>query len=166
MSLKADLDATCSELIAGGSHEIDGAIALADNELVKHPIEQLHQHRILCVDDEILGTRMRAQILREHGYSVVVHHSPLSVLCCDLFIFNLAILDFQMPELNGKDLLLRMRALGVKFPILLLTGRLEALSYEDRVLFARCIDKAAPVDRLLDTIAEFLNPNELPDYGL
>jgi hypothetical protein len=33
---------------------------------------QLHKHRILCVDDEIPGTRMRGEILREHGYSVVL----------------------------------------------------------------------------------------------
>ena len=34
---------------------------------------QINKHRILCVDDEIPGTRMRGEILRERGYSVVLY---------------------------------------------------------------------------------------------
>jgi CheY-like chemotaxis protein len=126
---------------------------------------QVHKHRILCVDDEVLGTTMRAEILKEHGYSVVVLHSPLEATRCDLSMFNLAILDFEMPWLNGRELLLRMRALGASFPIVLLTGRLATLSHEDRVLFSQCIDKGMPMDRLLDTVANFLDPNQSPDFG-
>jgi CheY-like chemotaxis protein len=126
---------------------------------------RVRQHRILCVDDDVLGTTMRAEILKEHGYLVVVFHSPLEVTRCDFSIFNLAILDFEMPGLNGRELLLRMRALGARFPIVLLTGRLATLPHEDRVLFSRCIDKDMPMHHLLDTIAKFLDPNQRPDYG-
>jgi CheY-like chemotaxis protein len=122
--------------------------------------------RILCVDDDIVSTSIRAEILREHGYSVVLYDRPLAALRSDLSMFDLAILDFDMPELNGRELLLRMRALGARFPVVLLTGCVEMLSSEDRVLFARCIDKGMPVYRLLDTIAEFLDPNQIPDCGL
>jgi CheY-like chemotaxis protein len=73
---------------------------------------QSHKYRILCVDDDVLGTTMRAEILKEHGLSVVVFYSPLEVTCCDLSTFNLAILDFEMPGLNGRELLLRIRAMG------------------------------------------------------
>ena len=127
---------------------------------------QLHKHRILCVDDEIPGTRMRGEILREHGYSVVLYHCPLAVLHCDLSMFDLAILDFEMPGLNGRELFMRMRSLGARFPIVLLTGRLEAPSYEDARLFARCIDKGMPIHFLLNSLVEFLEPNQVPDYGL
>jgi CheY-like chemotaxis protein len=120
-------------------------------------------HRILCVDDEIIGTTVRGEILKEQGYSVVLYHCPLAVLRCDLSAFDLAILDFQMPGLNGRELFLRMRASGARFPIVLLTGCMEALSYEDRVLFARCLDKGMPIQHLLETITEFLDPNQVPD---
>jgi CheY-like chemotaxis protein len=126
---------------------------------------QVHSHRILCVDDDVLGTTMRAEILREHGYSVVVYHSPFEVTRCDLSVFNLAILDFEMPGLNGRELMLRMRELGARFPIVLLTGCLATLSNEDRALFSGCIDKGMPMDRVLETIANFLDPNQRPDYG-
>ena len=121
--------------------------------------------RILCVDDDIVGTRIRGEILKERGYSVVLYHCPLTVLRCDLSVFDLAVLDFQMPGLNGRELFLHMRALGARFPIVLLTGCMDALSYEDRVLFARCLDKGMPIQRLLETIAEFLDPNQIPDCG-
>lgn len=126
---------------------------------------RIHKQRILCVDDDVLGTTMRAEILKEHGFSVIVFHSPLEVTRCDLSTFNLAILDFEMPGLNGRELLLRIRAMGARFPIVLLTGCLAGLSHEDCVLFARCIDKSMPIHYLLDTIAEYLNPNQGPDYG-
>ncbi|MGB8534876.1 MAG: response regulator [Acidobacteriaceae bacterium] len=123
------------------------------------------KHRILCVDDEIEGTRLRGEILVEQGYSISICHSPLAALRYDLSLFDLAIVDFQMPELNGLELLLRMRALGARFPVVLLTGSLDALSHEDRILFARWIDKGRSIQQLLDTIAEFLDPNQIPDFG-
>jgi CheY-like chemotaxis protein len=121
------------------------------------------KHRILCVDDEIIGTRIRADILKEYGYSVVLYHCPLAVFRCDLRMFDLAVLDFHMPGLNGRELSLCMRALGAMFPIVLLTGRIDALSYDERILFARCINKGMPVQRLLQTIAELLDRDQVPD---
>ena len=59
---------------------------------------QGRKHRILCVDDEIAGTRIRGEILEKHGYSVVLYHSPLADLRCDLSLFDLAVVDFQMPD--------------------------------------------------------------------
>jgi CheY-like chemotaxis protein len=127
--------------------------------------EQHRLYRILCVDDERIGSKIRGEILTEHGYFVVLYHCPLAVLHCDFSIFDLAVIDFQMPGLNGRELFLRMRALGAKFPIVLLTGCMNALSYEDLVLFARCIDKGMPIQHLLETVAEFLDPNQVPDCG-
>jgi CheY-like chemotaxis protein len=126
---------------------------------------QVSKRRILCVDDEIVATRLRGEILEEHGYSVVLYHCPLAALHCDLSVFDLAVLDFQMPGLNGQELFLSMRALGARFPIILLTGSIDALSYEDRVLFARSLDKSRPIKYLLEVIEGFLNPNQIPDFG-
>jgi len=131
----------------------------------KVPPDIVRKQTILCVDDQILGARIRAEILKEHGYSVVLYHSPLAALSCDFLAISIAIVDFAMPELNGRELLLRLRALGARFPIVLLSGSADTLSHEDRVLFSRCIDKGMPIQCLLDTIAEFLDPNQIPDFG-
>jgi CheY-like chemotaxis protein len=129
------------------------------------PPVQINRHRILCVDDEIIGTEIHGEILNEHGYEVVLYRCPFAALRCDFSIFELAILDFQMPGLNGRELLLRLRALGARFPIVLMTGCLAELSREDRVLFARCFDESMPIHCLLETIAEFLDPSQPRDYG-
>lgn len=89
------------------------------------PSSQLRRRHILCVDDEIAGTRLRGEILEEHGYSTLLCHCPIEVLTCDVFSFDLAVLDFQMPGLNGRDLFLRLRALGARFPVILLSGCLS-----------------------------------------
>ena len=145
---------------------------LTDSDRVsadKLPVDALpasvHKHHILRGDDDVLGANIRAEVLEENGYSVVVFHSPLEATCCDLSTFSLAILDFEMPGLNGRELLLRIRAMGARFPIVLLTGRLEGLSRADCVSFSRCIDKSMPVRFLLDTISEFLGPSQDADYG-
>lgn len=154
MKLRADLATIRYEIMAAFPLEIRDETAHSDVLPVNVPRSQF---RILLVDDEILGTTTRTEILREHGYSVDFFHSPLTALRSDFSVFQLAIVDFQMPELNCKELLLRMRASGAKFPIALLTGSVEALSNEDHVLFARCIDKGTPISILLDAIAEFLH---------
>jgi CheY-like chemotaxis protein len=125
------------------------------------PFLQNRRVRILCVDDEILGTQIRGDILEQHGYEVVIYHRPSEVLNGDLSIFDLGVLDFEIPGLNGRELLLRMRALGADFPVVLLSGYADFLPDEDRDLFDSCIDKTRPIQYLLDSIAELLNPNRV-----
>jgi CheY-like chemotaxis protein len=123
------------------------------------------RYRILCVDDDVIGTQIRGEFFEALGYSVVLYNSPLAALSCDLSTIDLGVFDFEMPELNGRELLLRMRAAGARFPIILLTGHCVSLSHEDRVLFTQCIDKGGPIQRLLNSITKLLDPNQLPDYG-
>jgi CheY-like chemotaxis protein len=123
------------------------------------------QRRVLCVDDDVLGLALRGKILELEGYSVTLLSCPLQALRCDLSTFDLAILDFEMPGMNGRELLLHMRALHARFPILLFSASASSLSPEERLLFSRCIDKCVPVRHLLDTIAIFLDPNEIPDLS-
>jgi DNA-binding response OmpR family regulator len=113
----------------------------------------------------LLELALRGKILELQGYAVVLVSCPRQALRCDLSTFDLAILDFDMPGMNGRDLFLRMRARHARFPILLLSGSASTLSLEDRVLFSQCLDKGGPVRHLLDIIAAFLDPNEIPDFG-
>jgi CheY-like chemotaxis protein len=123
------------------------------------------QKRILCVDDNVVELTLRGKILESKGYSVVLLSCPIQALRCDLSAFDLAVLDFDMPGLNGRDLFLRMRALHARFPILLLSACASTLCPDDCVLFSRCLNKGEPVGNLLDVIAAFLDPNEIPDFG-
>jgi len=74
------------------------------------------QKRILCVDDNVLELTLRGKILELQGYSVVLLSCPIQALRSDLSTFDLAILDFDMPRMNGRDLFLGMRALHAGLP--------------------------------------------------
>src|SRR5271163_55944 len=82
-----------------------------DEMHLNSPAMQINRRRILFVDDEVIGTEMLAEVLADHAYDVVLCHCPFAAPDCDLSFFKLAILEFQMPSLNGRELLLRFRAL-------------------------------------------------------
>lgn len=60
------------------------------------------------------------------------------------------------PPLSEREILLRTRAFGARIPIVLLIGCLDALFYEELVLFAHYVDKSMSMQCLLDTIADSL----------
>jgi RNA polymerase sigma factor (sigma-70 family) len=122
------------------------------------------RRRILCVDDDQVGSRLCGKILEEEGYSVVLRHCPLEALRCDFSRVDLAILDFELPHMNGHKLLLEMRARGARFPIILLSGSTAFLRADERVLFSECVDKAQPIYDLFAVIFRFLNPDAMPDF--
>jgi CheY-like chemotaxis protein len=124
------------------------------------------RRQIICVDDDAQCLRCQGELLEDLGYCVKLCGSPAAALSCDLGMFDLGVVDFDLPGLNGRELLLRMRAAGARFPIILVTGYLGSLSYEDRVLFTHCVDKCEPVRSLVEMIARLLDPDQLPDYGI
>jgi DNA-binding response OmpR family regulator len=126
--------------------------------------------QILCVDDDDQTLQLRRQVLEAQGYCVLSIQKPLEALRCDLSIVQLAVVDFEMPDLNGLQLLLRLRAARASFPIVLVSGRSDELEREVRRLFHACISKAEPVHRLLDVIRSYLtaapDPPQCPEEFL
>jgi CheY-like chemotaxis protein len=111
---------------------------------------------ILCVDDDHVGLGLRAALLEDEGYSVTAVSCPLMALEYDVSQFHLAILDFDMPTLNGFQLLLRLRTAHASFPIMLLSGMSRELPNDMRIMFSSCLDKGEPIPVLLNTIRSFL----------
>jgi CheY-like chemotaxis protein len=118
---------------------------------------------LLLVDDDRTGLYLRGHILEQAGYTVTLRSDPKQALQCDMNSFDLAIVDFDMPGCDGRELLLRMRALKARFPILLLSGSVDTLPWETRVLFARCIAKPTCNQALLAAVTAFLEQSVLPD---
>jgi CheY-like chemotaxis protein len=116
---------------------------------------------ILCVDDDHIGLGLRAALLEHAGYSVTAVSCPFRALEYDVSQFHLAILDFDMPALNGFQLLLRLRTARASFPIVLLSGMSRELPNDMRIMFSSCLDKGEPIPILLDTIRSHLAP--IPD---
>ena len=116
---------------------------------------------ILCVDDDRVGLQVRAALLEEEGYSVTAVSCPLMALEYDVSQFHLAILDFDMPALNGFQLFLRLRAAHAAFPIVLHSGMSRELSNDMRRVFSSCHDKGETIHLLLNTVRSYLT--SIPD---
>jgi CheY-like chemotaxis protein len=120
-------------------------------------------YRILCVDDDLVVLQARKVLLESEGYVVVVVDCPLEALRQDFSVIDLALVDYDMPAMNGRDLLLRMRASKATFPIVLLSGQAYGLPVEVRVLFSACLEKGAPVREVLAIIERFRRQGDVLD---
>ena len=81
--------------------------------------------RVLLVEDDESVGRVISTILQREGFAVVHHtdgESALKAAAAELFV--LAVVDVNLPKLNGLDLVTHMRRLPAtaKMPVVLLTG--------------------------------------------
>ncbi len=87
--------------------------------------------RILLVEDEAYLARMIARVLGEEGYTADTVSNGRSVLARALAeAFDLLIVDWMLPDLDGVQIVRRLRAAEVGVPVLMLTARGQI---EDRV---------------------------------
>jgi DNA-binding response OmpR family regulator len=93
--------------------------------------KQMTAH-ILLVEDEVKLARFIELELGSEGYRVSVAHDGMTGLSLARESQpDLAILDWMMPGLTGVELCRRLRATGIKVPVILLTARDEV---GDRVI--------------------------------
>ena len=109
--------------------------------------------RILCVDDDTTGLKLRGAILERNGYCTTLEADPIKVLSWENLDFDTAIVDFEMPGLNGLQLLQRLRARGLACPVILLSGHISFLDDDQRGHFTCCLDKCQPVADLLGCLS-------------
>ena len=83
--------------------------------------------KILVVDDESRMRKLVRDFLVKKGYEVLEAADGEEAL--DLFYadkdISLIILDVMMPKMNGVEVLRKLRAEGVKTPVMMLTAKAE-----------------------------------------
>jgi DNA-binding response OmpR family regulator len=125
--------------------------------------------QILLVEDEIKLARFIELELESEGYRVSVAHDGMSGLALVRESeADLAILDWMLPGLTGVELCRRLRATGIKIPVILLTAKDEV---GDRVtgLDAGADDylvKPFSIEELLARIRAHLRRTQEPDTDL
>jgi len=80
-------------------------------------------HLVLCVDDEVVGLRVRKILLERAGYQVLTAADGYSGL--ELFAthpVDAVVLDYSMPGMHGGEVAKRMRETKPEVPILLLSA--------------------------------------------
>ena len=80
--------------------------------------------RILLAEDEKRMAAALIALLRQEKYDVDHMADGTSALCAlESGVYDLAVLDVMMPEMNGFEVARRARKKGVKTPILMLTAK-------------------------------------------
>lgn len=80
-------------------------------------------HLVLCVDDEVVGLRVRKILLERAGYHVLTASDGFSGL--ELFStqpIEAVVLDYSMPGMHGGEVARKMRQAKPDVPILLLSA--------------------------------------------
>jgi CheY-like chemotaxis protein len=119
-------------------------------------------HLILCVDDELIGLRVRKVLLERAGYRVLTAQDGIS----GLKIFasepvEAVVLDYSMPGMHGGEVADRMRRMKPNIPILLLSAYLGLPSDVTRLVnLYMTKGEGAPV--LLQKLETLLQPMNIP----
>jgi DNA-binding response OmpR family regulator len=86
----------------------------------------MKSNRILLVDDESDVTTVLTFALEDYGFEVESYNNPLVALAnFKPNYYNLAILDIKMPEMNGFELLRKIRKEDENLRICFLTALTE-----------------------------------------
>ena len=82
--------------------------------------------RILIIEDEVALADALQQIMQKNKYLTDACHDGVSGLDCAMTgIYDVIILDINLPKMNGFDVLRALRINKISTPVLLLTARDE-----------------------------------------
>ena len=113
--------------------------------------------RILLVDDETQGLWLRAQVMKSCGFPVVTADGPLEALSLmaeePAENIDLAILDYDMPVMNGCALAEELRSICPTLKIILYSGAVDIPQWEMTSVDA-FVAKDEGTARLLDQIVQ------------
>ncbi|MEM7368661.1 MAG: response regulator [Bacteroidota bacterium] len=121
--------------------------------------------RVLVVDDNTTNLRITCKQGENwglHMHAVDQPHAALQILQQQVATFDLLILDFDMPEMNGLDLAKHIRQLptGKGLPIIILSSAHDNISAEDRHLIQFCLTKPVRNAQLLNHVRKALYGQE------
>ncbi len=119
---------------------------------------QQEPHLVLCVDDEVVGLRVRKILLERAGYRVLTAPDGASGL--ELFRdhpIDAVVLDYSMPGMHGGEVARTMRQSKPHIPILLLSAYV-GLPADVSSLVDLYMTKGEGAPALLDKLGTLLAP--------
>ena|SRR5437899_664218 len=78
--------------------------------------------RVLLVDDDLRHLELHAQIMKMSGFSVITAPGPMeamSIVAETIDIFDIAVIDYHMPIMNGCLLAARLKSMCPEMKIVL-----------------------------------------------
>ena len=121
------------------------------------------QPSILCVDDDPKGLYFRALILEEYGYKVFASaHPAQALMIIEHEFLDIALVDYQMPDMNGAELSSLIKAKAPRTRIIMLSG-CSHIPEGDLASIDFFVSKSDGMSRVLEIISDFLNEERDPN---
>ncbi len=122
---------------------------------------EMRAGNILVVDDDIEWQHILSICLESAGFDVTATsdgNKALEIL--ENNKFRLIITDFNMTEMNGVELAIKVRKRHPATPVLLITGSAISDVIEEAVIagISEIFSKPVDLKRLVDTIRSAINP--------
>ena len=121
--------------------------------------EQVSAPRVLLVDDEIQPLQLRAQIMKLHGFSVLIADGPMKAISLmakeAMEKIQVAILDYNMPGMNGCVLAKRLRSTFPELKTILYSGAIDIPSQEIGSVDV-VVSKADGIATLISEVMQFV----------
>ena len=117
---------------------------------------------ILLIDDEPMVTDICEMMIKRLGHKVLKAHSGsegIEIFMASKTRIDLIISDFNMPGMNGQEVVNTLRIMGHSVKVLLSSGGLSAVEEEKVVAngFSGFLKKPYSMSSLSDKISEILN---------
>ena len=121
----------------------------------------MNNRHILITDDTKALAEMYSLALRQQGFTSTLAHSGaelLDILDKDSFSPDLMVIDVKLPDIDGLEMLSRLKSLGFDVPVIVITGHgsvhmaVEAM----RLGAADFLVKPFPIEKLCDSVARTL----------
>ena len=113
--------------------------------------------KVFYVDDNARSRGLLSSVLAECGFEIITAGDPVEALSrCRETSFDLALLDYQMPSLNGSQLALEINLLVPDVPIVLLSGH-AVLPSADLVFVDAHFGRGTHLDELVDAMRVLTN---------
>jgi CheY-like chemotaxis protein len=129
------------------------------------PPAQRHSEKpkVLVVDDDRLGTEVRAELLRLNGFDVDIALSGTEALAkAASQEFDIFAVDYDMPGMNGVELARELRLRGYSAPVVMLSGRLEPPAEPGTELLTCFVSKGQGPVTLLEVLNSLTRCVEKP----
>jgi DNA-binding NtrC family response regulator len=125
---------------------------------------------ILLVDDDVELKQLVTQVLARLGYQVTAHTSSMAALAefkANPAKFDLVLTDFDMPKMNGDQLVQKIMAVRPSMPAIINTGNSQSVSAEmvKALGIKGVLKKPATLSTLAAMIREVLDDSKVSPKG-